>query len=191
MKGTKADVGLYVSTERSGDGYFHIWARVVLLNTDRPGSILNPRDELVNGLWLHDLTARSQGHEFDGYGPDRRKNLDPNLYGWDAIYDRVHSVDRRAAEGMAKTLKKIERGFAKIYDARGRAKSYGEFVARLGEVLKAKKMVFPVHDGRSGWSYADHEHWFLSLDEGRDRIDALEAEWKKSVNPAAVEAATA
>lgn len=181
---TPGEVALYITTEHdkglTGGGYFHIYAYPVLVGTERPDSIRNISDyEVVKGGWfLHDLKVSSQGNDSDGAAA--------RLYGYDVHYHTTR-VERRDAERMAKTFARLDKALDKLRATRGHASTYGEYVARIAEVLGAKRMVFSTGpNGGSAWGYDGFDHALVDLGDGRTRIEHLERQWRASLDRKAV-----
>jgi hypothetical protein len=69
-------------------------------------------------------------------------------YSWGADYRDCYSIGLPAAEKMVKTLKRLEKGLAKLNEKLGRPETYADFVIRVANVLKVKAFVFPTtHNG--------------------------------------------
>lgn len=205
-KPTPTRLGLYITPERDrayGD-YFHIRAHVVTIGTtsyerrridDTPGydpkvgadTIRNvsdrDRDADYGGLLLDNLRASSQGCSSD---------TPRNLYGFTVDYRDVYSCDRHYAEGMAKTLKTIERRMAKLADQYGRPVTFGQYLARLAAAVKATAFVFTERDVRGRSSYSEREHRITTVASGIGQVDRLTDQWVRELEqPAESYVATA
>jgi hypothetical protein len=175
-------LGLYVYTEHR-DGYFHVNAYPVVLGPteyelkeidagrgqDVPyNRVRNVGDDTIHGLYLKDLRASSQGTDAD---------IQRRLYAWDCEFKEVHSVDRRKADAMAKTLAAIERRTEKLAIRFGGAATFGQYVGRIAEAIGAETFVFADEKQRGGWSYEDNEHTFTTVGEGISRVDWIVRKW--------------
>lgn len=162
----KQAVALYVTYEIM-DGYFHVYASPAVLHGSvaaHTAKITYPRGE-VNGWYLDDLRIYSQGNDDDR---ERR------LYAFRAEFKKF-SLELNEAVKCVKTLSRIEKGLNRLTEKRGYAKSFGEYVARVAEVLGAKVVVFPKERRRS---YDADDHRYRSLGDARSHIEHLEEQWK-------------
>lgn len=175
-------LALYLTTEQTAE-YFHVIARVVTIGLTRheredidagltvsatSTTIRNLGKETVRGLYLADFRIDSQGTNGDA---------DRHLYAWQYRYHDVYDVDRPKAEAMAKTLKTLETRLAKTDETYGRPKTFGSYVARLAVALGADTILRPRADTSRGWSYADTEHTWHTIQAGVDVIDHLVRTW--------------
>lgn len=60
-------------------------------------------------------------------------------YGWRVEFRNVYAVTLTRAEAMVKTLRKIERGLAKLDAKWGTPQTFGTYVIRVGIVLKVAR----------------------------------------------------
>lgn len=133
-KPTPAPLYLIVTEERSY-GYFHLSARIASDRCEDGHRWPYGLSDRYDGPLYSDLVARCQGDTGSQQSTDRESAV----YGFGPLeYRERHSTDLRDAERMVKTLKSLDRGLAKLAETRGYARSYGEFIGRLAEVLKCK-----------------------------------------------------
>jgi len=171
MSETPLELGLLVTERQDGD-YKHIVAHPVTVND--ANEIRNA--STFKGRMIKDLQVYSQA----GIAETRP-------YGF-AVEFKPHNVDLTAAKAMVKTLASVERGLAKLDVKWGYVNGYGEYVARVGEVLGATKILFyrDPSNSKHGWSYADCEFLILPLGSGRNHIDWLIEQWAKARTGATV-----
>lgn len=86
---------------------------------------------------LEHLELRAQG---DNTNPGK-------LYGYDATFRHVWSVDLRHAESMVRTLKAIRRGLDKAAERDGDLKSFGQYVLRVCRALGINSVIFDARNG--------------------------------------------
>lgn len=60
-------------------------------------------------------------------------------YGWRVEFRDVFAVDLVRAEAMVKTLRKVDRGLAKLDEKWGSAQTFDAYVVRVGSVLGVKR----------------------------------------------------
>jgi hypothetical protein len=165
----KMDLGLLVTTERNHDmgaGYFHVNVSVVTLEGGKIRNV-STRYEAINGFdALDGLRFRCQGEN------DRRER---GVYGFDAKYMSQYSTDLREAERMVQTLRKIEKGMQKFTDTRGYVKTFGDYVGRLAELMKAETII---EIKKSGTFYSDGDYRFRTVGDGVNWIDGLVRDWQ-------------
>ena len=119
------------------EGFWHVQASVSRMARLEDGLGENMSDfpyyspEVVSGLYVRDLMLTSQGHKES-----------PKLYGFGFRYEQVHSVERRDAEIMGKTLKTLERKMDKLHENFGYTESFAEHILRFAQVIKAVRIVF-------------------------------------------------
>ena len=186
-KPTPTRLGLYVTTERDrsyGD-YFHIKASVVTIGLNayerrriddtpdyRPeagyDTIRNTDDSTdYGGLYLSNLHVTCQGQ---GTDTPRR------LYGFAVEYRNVGSVDQRAAERMATTLKTIDKRMEALDETFGRPSGFGQYLARVAAAIKCETFVFKQGASR-GWSYSDMDHQICDVSQGIYKVEGLADAW--------------
>jgi hypothetical protein len=93
-----------------------------------------------------------------------------------AEYRDVHSIDRRLAMRMAKTL-------AVITTRRRKDNAYepGDTFMSLAKALKLTFVVERKHNRPFGSNYSDNDWRFMTVEEGRNRYRALIEEARKTV----------
>lgn len=198
-KRTLAVLGIYLTEVRDG-GYYHVRGSAVWIGATphemreidqgrEVGTI--PYDRIRNvremeaavpGMDLSDLYIGSQGCDEDS--PRR-------LYGWEIHYRDVHSIDRRRAERMARTLKSIEARMERTNAKYGRATTFGGYVLRVADAIGATRIVLREASEKAsrGWSYDHSSHRILDLRDGQYAVDQLVRTWATELGreaPAAV-----
>lgn len=173
MADPKPTPALYVTTKNE-NGFFHIYASAVLIDDRR--DVRNARE--FGPLYVDDLRVSSQG-------TNDWVKTDPasvQLYGWEVEF-QPYSVTLGKAEKIVKTYRVINKRLDRLREQRGSAATYGEFVARVGEALGAKQMIFP--GKRTGHDYASEmdqpDTRITTLAQGRAQIEYLEREWARKL----------
>lgn len=194
-------LGLYVTTERDrsyGD-YFHIKAQVVTIGTtayerrmidegrERPRnientSIRNVGRDLVGGLHLDGFKATCQGT-----GGDTPRHL----YAFETRYYDMHTIDLDDAKRMAGTLTIIHKRMDDLTKKYGYPTSFGQYLARVADAVRADSFVFPRTDENSRGRYADHEHRIWEIASGIYQVDQLADAWIREDDIAREKAETA
>ena len=147
---------------------FEVTVRVV----DRRAKAEHPTNpgnypEDYNGLHLQDLGMFGHVSEFDAF----------NFLGTEPCYRSPYQIERRDAEAMAKTLRKIGAATEKAA-----AREDGDVMLAFARAIGA---TFVCHSAgeRRGWSYADWDWRWLTPEEGRNhyrhQIEAMRAEMRK------------
>lgn len=85
------------------------------------------------------------------------------LMGYHVEVDRVMALTLMDAEEVVVTLRKIHKGMAKLADKRGRAKSFGDYIARVSELL-GFGVVWVLHRGNENFIE-------YTIGDGADAID--------------------
>lgn len=164
-------VGLYIQEEidrtSTANDYYHVKAHPVIFETGE--KIRNPSDDLVNGLYLHNLQVSSQGEN---------ARRDKGLYAFSIEYT-PYAVRLRDAERMVKTLRIVTRQMSKLYDKWGEAITYGQYLARVADALGADVFVWKKQrTAPAGWSYDEIEHTIRPVSEGIATVDWWVSEWQ-------------
>ncbi len=184
MKTNKTRYGLLLHETKNDGGYYHLRFSVVTIGPtaeDRTyfdqypsGAVLphylairNPRDR-DGDLNLDSLTVISQGNNDD---------VTRKLYGFEVVYRDVYSVDKAKATRMAHTLSVIDKSFHKQNEKFGYPDTFGAFVARVANAIKADSIVVEKNQGRSSSSYSENEYRFLTIGEGVSEINARVRAW--------------
>lgn len=165
---------LAVSEERS-NGYFHLTARVCGERFEDGQRVpQGVDDDYSDGLLYSYLRCSCQG-DADSQRSERREQA---VYGYDRLDYRDHyKGDLRTLKRMVKTLEHIERKLGKLGEVRGYARSYGETLGRLAEVLGCQGMAFQksaTHAERSGQRY----RW-TSIGDGVNEANNAIYQWQR------------
>lgn len=169
---------LRVSETREGE-YFHLRASVCVQQLESSHwQAYGPDDCYGDGLLWSGLRVSCQG--------DARSQLralgageQGPVYGWDTEYRDVFSVDLRKVRRMQRTLEKVERGLSKLREKRGSARSYGEYLGRVAEVLGCAGMAF---DRSERGQRVSGERWdWMSIGDGVNRADHRVYLWQQEL----------
>jgi len=171
-----------IVTEERDNGYFHLRARVTTQKFEDHNWVpYGVDDDYSDGLLWSGLRINCQG---DDRSRERSGEGDGGaVYGFDVDYRDVYSVDLRKARRMAKTLDKLDKGLAKMTEARGYVRSYGEYIGRVAEVIGAAGIGFdrqnklPRNGQRFDW---------MSIGDGVNRANHLIYLWQQDGKPEAV-----
>lgn len=192
-KTTQPDRYLLLTEDRSswsGERFYHLTVRVTeqRYDAERGGFLpYGPDDTYGAGPLYSGLRVTCQGDD-----QSRRRTIDEAqrdqsspVYGFDVEYHDVHSVDRRKAERMHKTLTKLERTLDKLQETRGYPRTYGEYVGRIAEALGCTG-IGAKHVNRED-RYA-RERWdWRTIGDGVRHIDRLIEAWVDEARPAKVD----
>jgi hypothetical protein len=128
--------------ETRDNGYFHLRAQVCTQRYEasehsewKPYGV---EDDYSDGLKYTHLRSSCQGDN----GTQRAADSFKAVYGFDTEYHDAYRLDLRQLRRMTKTLELVERKLAKLQEARGYVRSYGEYLGRVAEVLGCVGMVF-------------------------------------------------
>lgn len=172
MKGEKAKLGIVISVEinRSfGDCYFHVHGHPAKLEGSDVKYVSSSYAP-VNGFeMLEGISTYCQG---DGGRRER------GAYAFTVHYQRPFGIKLDEAVKMARTLTKIDKALRKLEDNRGYAKSYGEYVGRVAEVLKADRILFRVEADKDQ-RFKTPEYRRLDLGDGIAEINAIVDRWRQ------------
>lgn len=173
---TKQPLWIVVSEQRDGE-YFHLTAKV---STDKhesgAGRVpygLDDQYGFEGKPLLSGLQARCQGDQ-----QSRLRNDREAVYGYDVEFkDRWQGIKTNDCKRMLTTLQRVDRGFAKLADARGYVKSYGEYLGRLAEVLGCtgfaiQKTSEQAMRSGQGWDW-------LSIGDGVNRVNHRIYVWQQ------------
>ena len=127
----------------------------------------NGDDDLVNGIFLDDLEVSTYVHA-NGHIPGS----------FDVEYRSIYLLDLRLAEKMVKSLRKIDSHLKRMRNQFGRPTTFGQFVARVGQVTKTKFLVFQ-SEGTSS-DYRNNRYRFLEVGLGVDKIDQEVGIWAET-----------
>lgn len=171
----KLPLGIVIRTKRA-DEYFHVIGSFVDLTDDQVRGVRNYGEPINGFLRFENLLITSQGNDRDA---DRR------LYGFEIRYQDVYAVSKGDVTEMAQTLNRFDAKLSKLRDARGYPTSFGEYVARIAEVVGAKTMLF---ERAPKLKYHD-DYARTDIADGRNRIDQIVSEWnaEKESDTAAVD----
>jgi hypothetical protein len=163
-------------------GYFHLYAIPVIIGPDldeqREPDLYRNRG-FVDEDAVRGCSARTvPGWDFQDFRVSSQGNLQPDVYGRylyaiEPVYHRPYEVTRARAERQVATLRKLDRGLARlatrwpVQDPR----SYGEYVQRVAMVIGARWMVF-------GY---DAAQTILDLLTGRRELEAIIDRWTRRV----------
>jgi hypothetical protein len=163
-KADMSNVALFFEVDsQHGTGYDNTYFRVRPV-TMRGSSIRNMStyDEPgEGGPKLDSLTVEAFGYTAGDGSRDANQ--------WTTYYREVQYVTRVKAEGMARTLRTIERGLEKADFTHGYAQDFGEYVARVAHALGITTLVIRVDANRAS-SYDDMSFTFNSMGAGVDVI---------------------
>ncbi len=177
MSNTK-ETAIIVWTEHR-NGYFHIHASVgYVKDTDAPEWPGRYSDDRKDGLRFDALRASSQGtdREYNGSTSERK------LYGFGLHYQDIYTLELRDAEAFTKTLRTLQNRMAKLQEAQGYPKSFGQYLGQLAQAVKAK--TFYIRQGEPGMEYRAG----YSVADLIRNVDYLEQQWVKAGQPKPVEA---
>lgn len=163
MPNTDTDIRVLVSAEHHRSSQVVVaTARVVYLAED--GSVRNfLNDDFHYGQfagldYFADLTVRAQCNTTDA----------GEFYGTDVSYSQPYQVKLRDAEKMVKTLRKIEKGLARIEQSDGRPLDFIEYVRRFEKILKIQKVL--------GWRAGAGAYRWDSVDQVRYNLNSFVSE---------------
>lgn len=153
-----------------GSGQFmHIKLRPAKLLAD--GKVRNFSDHSWPREPLADLVISGQADE-----NQTTHNGEP--YGWHCWYEEPHRVELDRAEGMVKTLRKVERGVKKLESEFGYPDTFAAYAARVAKVLGVKTFMWS-NDGSGNY---DEQTW-IKADAATlsHRISFILQDWRKEV----------
>lgn len=113
-----------------------------------------------------------------------RASYDPKLtspgttYAWATEYKDVYSVDLRRAEGMVKTLRKVDRGLERAQMEWGHPDTFAAYAMRVAKALGIKTYGYKA-DGRSNF-YDGNDYRWVGAADLQYRINHLIAEHDKA-----------
>lgn len=170
---------LKVTEEKDGE-YYHMRGRVVTQKyEDSAYQPYGVDDSYSDGLLWSGLQASCQGDRSTRNATERPSAV----YGFDVEYYDMHRLDLRTVRRMEKTLTKLERGLAKLTEARGYVRSYGEYLGRVAEALGCTGMVF-LRGERSRQITGQRWDW-MSVGDGVNRANNLIHQWQEDGKPQA------
>lgn len=184
----KHELYLYVWEDRERSGYsseyFHLRGRFVTQKYEHsqwtPSGV---DDDYSDGLLWSGLRASCQGDERSRQRTDENAGESGPVYGFDCEYHDVYRLDLRRVRRMQKTLEKVEKGLAKLREARGYVRSFGEYCGRLAEVMGCKGVVIAKGERQRtttglGWDW-------VSIGDGVNRVNHLIHVWVEEGKPQA------
>jgi hypothetical protein len=166
-------------------GYYHLYGRVVTQKYEQ-GSPQpeGPDDRYSDGPLYSGLQLRCQG---DAQSRERAiaGDRESGVYGYECEYHDLHSVDRRAAVRMAKTLTTLEAKLSKLQEQRGYVRTYGEYCGRVAEALGCVGIAH-VRTERERATCGERWIW-RTLGDGIRWIDGQIGAWVDEARPATPE----
>lgn len=134
---------------------------------------------------LADLVIEASSSDRKPYADDLaagRANYG-DAYGYRVGYAAPYRVDLEDAEAMAYTLRTIDKGLRAIADMDGEARSFGQFAARVGRVLKLTRAArqSPHSDPPRGSRWDDYDLQFGSPGDAARWLDQQATEWSAEV----------
>lgn len=136
--------------------------RITVVTAERINGFLKVRngDDLRGEGWFQDMQIRAWTYAGD-----------TGFIGGDIEYRDVFAVDRRRAELMAYTLKRLEQRLHKMNEAEGYATNFGTRVNRLARVIGAKRVLTYRNPGPPRGAYDDNDYVEWSPGESVREID--------------------
>jgi hypothetical protein len=172
--------GLKFSQEHSG-GYAHFRFHVVTIGPtayERRYRDNDPDYRLVASDEVRGCGSWEDEAKFNGLWINSQANGDnrESLYGWGVEYrDTYTTLDLRACERMAKTLRTIERKLEALSAKYGRPDSFPAFVARVADAVGADSIVFSQKDHQTHNGY---ENTVYSIEMGASILRHIIAKWQ-------------
>jgi len=170
----KVEYGILVEKNVDINGYGHIRARVIRFSEvdGKPRgicSVFPGKDwQFYDGL---EVNCQMDSEEYRE-GP----------YGFKIEYRDVYAADLYKVNKMQKTLKKINNKMNKFADDFGNVKTFGEYVVRVANTIKAKTIVFFKNDEPQSTNYSMNNYdYYKDKNQAIERIDEMAKDVKDNL----------
>jgi hypothetical protein len=168
------------ASETRADGYFHITARFVTqASTPHGTETAGVDDDYSGGLLYSGIRVRC-------HGDSNSQLLADPVYGFDAVYHDLWMIDLPRARRVLKTLEKLDRGLDRLREARGYARTFGEYLGRVAEAMGCAGIA--IETTPEGQRFSGERWRWQTIGEGVNSVNNRIAAWHQEAIDAAARA---